>query len=75
MTKQRIIFNLAISADAFLAVYKGHARNISTVALDGRRIEFSAEKVKQFLSRDGIYGRFEMEVSAKHEFLAIKRLV
>ncbi len=75
MTKQRIIFNLAISADAFLAVYKGHARNISTVALDGRRIEFSAEKVKQFLSRDGIYGRFEMEISAQHEFLAIKRLI
>lgn len=74
MTKQRIIFNLAISAEAFLAVYKGHAKNISTIAVDGRRLEFSAEKIKPFLSRDGIYGTFEMEITAEHKFLAIKRL-
>lgn len=75
MVKQTIRFRLAISAERFLVVYKGHAKTISTTALDGRRIEFPAEKVKQFLTHDGIFGLFEMEVSDKHRFLSIKRLV
>ena len=74
MTTQRITFTLAISADAFLAVYKGHAKNISTLAVDGRRLEFSAEKVKPFLSRDGVYGTFEMELGEGNKFIAIRRL-
>jgi len=74
MTTQRIIFHLAISAQAFLAVYKGHAKNISTLAIDGRRLEFSAEKIKPFLTRDGIYGTFEMELGEGHKFIAVRRL-
>jgi hypothetical protein len=71
---QRLVFKLAISADMFLAVYKGHAKSISTLSSDGRRVEFSADKVRQFLTHDGIYGVFEMTVSDKHEFLSIKKL-
>jgi len=74
MRTQQIIFKLAISAEAFLAVYKGHAKNISTIAVDGRRLEFSAEKVKPFLTRDGIYGTFEMELGEGHKFIAVRRL-
>jgi len=74
MTRQRLIFKLAISAEAYLAVYKGHAKNISTRAADGRRIEFSADKVRKFLTHDGIYGVFEMEITQEQKFLSIKRL-
>ena len=74
MTTQRIIFKLAISAQAFLAVYQGHAKNISTIAIDGRRLEFSAEKVKRFLTRDGVYGTFEMELGEGHKYISIRRL-
>ena len=75
MATQFIRFKLGISTDKFLAVYKGHAKNISTIALDGRRVEFPAEKIRQFLTHDGIYGVFEMEISKDNRFLAIKRLV
>jgi len=74
MRTQYIIFKLAISAEAFLAVYKGYAKNISTIAVDGRRLEFSAEKVKPFLTREGIYGTFEMELGEEHKFIAVRRL-
>ena len=74
MRTEKIIFNLAISAEAFLAVYQGRAKNISTIAVDGRRLEFSAEKVKSFLTHDGVYGRFEMELSETYQFVAIRRL-
>ena len=74
MTNQRLIFKLAISAEAYLAVYKGHAQKISTLSADGRRVEFSADKVREFLTHDGIYGVFEMEINKEHKFLSIKRL-
>ena len=74
MANQIIQFSLNLSADTFLSVYKGHAKHISVVATDGRRIEFSAEKVKPFLTRDGIYGIFAMELTRENQFLSIKRL-
>jgi len=74
MKGQRFIFKLALSAEKYLSVYKGHAKTISTVSTSGLRIEFSAEKVKPFLTRNGVYGVFEMRVNAKHEFLAIRKL-
>lgn len=74
MKSQRIIFKLAIPAEAYLSVYKGHAKKISTLAIDGRRVEFSADKVREFLTYDGIFGVFEMEITAEQKFLSIKRL-
>lgn len=75
MRTQQIKFSLDISSDQFLAVYKGHAKNISTIAMDGRRIEFAAEKIRQYLTHEGIRGVFEMEISQDNRFLSIKRLV
>lgn len=74
MTSELLVFKLAIPAEKYLSVYKGHAKTISTLSIDGRRVEFSAEKVRRFLTRDGVYGVFEMEISAEQKFLAIKRL-
>jgi len=74
MTDQRLTFKLAISAEKYLSVYKGHAKTISTIASDGRRVEFSVDNVRKFLTHDGIYGVFEMEITAEQKFLSIKRL-
>ena len=74
MTSELLVFKLAIPAEKYLSVYKGHAKTISTFSVDGRRVEFAAEKVRQFLTHDGVYGVFEMEISAERKFLAIKRL-
>ena len=74
MTAQQIKFSLDITSDQFLAVYKGHAKNISAIAMDGRRVEFGAEKIRQFLTHGGIHGTFEMEISEDNRFLSIKRL-
>lgn len=71
---QQIRFALNISADRYVNVYKGNARNISVVADDGRRIEFDALKVKPFLTRDGIQGWFELQVTDQHRFVSIRKL-
>ncbi|MFT6625674.1 MAG: F0F1-type ATP synthase epsilon subunit [Cycloclasticus sp.] len=74
MTSELLIFKLAIPAEKYLSVYKGHAKTISTLSIDGRRVEFSAEKVRRFLTHDGVYGVFEMEINTDRKFLGIKRL-
>jgi len=75
MAKHQFIrFQLGISADQFLRVYQGSAKNISTRADDGRLIKFPAQNIKQFLTHEGIYGYFEMELTIEHKFIAIKKL-
>ncbi len=55
-------------------VYQGAAKNVSVVAEDGRRIAFPARNIQSFLTRDGINGYFEMELTAENKFIAIKRI-
>jgi|TARA_R110002096_G_scaffold246654_14_gene439048 hypothetical protein len=74
MNNQSLVFKLAIPAEKYLSVYKGLAKTISTLTYDGRRVEFSAEKVRPFLTHDGVYGTFEMHITAEKKFLSIKKL-
>ena len=71
---QLIRFTLNISADQFLNVYRGVARKISVLADDGRRIEFPASKIHTYLTRDGIQGHFEMELTPANKFIAIRKI-
>ncbi len=71
---QIIRFKLNLSADQYLKVYQGLAKTITTVADDGRRIAFPAQNIKPFLSHEGIYGRFEMELTPENKFVAIKKI-
>lgn len=71
---QYIRFRLAIRADQYLQYYRGAAQRVSVTANDGRRIEFPARHLQPFLTHEGIYGEFEMELTADHRFIAIKKL-
>ncbi len=71
---QLIRFSLHLSYDQYLQVYQGVAKNISVVADDGRRISFPAGNVQSFLTRDGVHGYFEMELTAENRFVSVKKL-
>jgi hypothetical protein len=71
---QKIRFKLNLSADQYLKVYQGLAKTITTLADDGRRIAFPAQNIKPFLSHEGIYGHFEMELTPANKFVAIKKI-
>jgi hypothetical protein len=70
----RIRFRLDLSYDHYLAVYQGVAKTIHVQAEDGRNIAFPAGNVQRFLTKNGIQGRFEMEITAQHKFVGINRL-
>ena len=50
------------------------AKNVSVVADDGRRIAFPAGRVQSFLTKQGISGYFEMELTPENKFVSIKKL-
>ena len=71
---QFIRFSLQLPYDQYLKVYQGAAKNISVVADDGRRIAFPARNIQSFLTKEGISGYFEMELTAENKFVCIKKL-
>ena len=74
MNTQRIRFHLDLSYDQYLGVYQGRAKNVVTKADDGRRIIFPAGNIQRFLSKTGIQGYFEMELTTQNKFIGIKKL-
>ncbi len=71
---QLIRFSIQLSYDQFLKVYQGIAKNISVVADDGRRVAFPAKNIQSFLTREGIKGYFEMELTTENKFIQITKL-
>lgn len=73
-TNQLIRFRLNLGYDQYLAVYQGVAKNVTVLADDGRRIMFPAGKIQRYLTKDGIQGYFEMELTAQNKFVGIRKL-
>ncbi len=71
---QIIRFSLHLTYDQYLKVYQGAAKNVSVVAEDGRRIAFPARNIQSFLTKDGIQGYFQMELSAENKFISLKKI-
>jgi len=64
-------FALRISAEEMQRYYAGAARVVIVRAESGRRIQFSAEHLRQFVSSTGIAGWFEIEYDGKGKFIRI----
>ncbi len=75
MTQNQVIrFTLSLSYDQFFQVYQGIAKIVSVIAEDGRRVAFPAGRIQSFLTRQGINGYFEMELTPENKFVSIKRI-
>ena len=70
---QTIYVRLAIRTDELLKLYRGSARAVSATAVDGRSIRFPADALKPFVSRDGVYGSFALQIDRNNKLLAIHR--
>jgi hypothetical protein len=69
-----IRFSLNLSADLYLSHYQGHIKRVSVLADDGRRIEFPANALRSFVTKDGVQGRFEMVVDDNNRMLRLERI-
>lgn len=71
---QFIRFRINIDYAQYLSVYEGLSKSIRVKADDGRVLDFPAGRMQTFLTREGIQGYFEMELTARHKFIALRRL-
>ena len=67
-------FNLNISAQEYLRVYKGSARQVVVRGADGSSLSFPAEHFRRFVSRDGVQGRFELKYDSSNKFVSLEKL-
>ena len=69
-----IRFRLRIDPDEFEAYYRGEVRNVLVTSIDGRRLQFPANILRPFVTRDGIEGLFVLRYDADGRFHSIERL-
>jgi hypothetical protein len=63
---------LDISPEVFQHLYSGQVSEVLATDVDGLRIRFPASWLRRFVTRDGIHGVFELEVSEDNRLLALK---
>ena len=71
---QSLVVNLNIPADEYLRMYQGEVQDVLAYAVDGRRVRFPARILQRFVSREGVYGRFQIKFDKSGRFLKIARL-
>ena len=72
MTKYE--FTLHFSAEEYLQYYEGIAKAIQVRSHCGKLIQFSADKMREFVLSDGVHGVFEMRLDKNNKFLSIIKI-
>ena len=67
-----IRFQLAVTADEYLAYYQGSVKNIQVRTEDNRIIRFPASAIREFLTHDGVFGTFEIQFDDNNKLKGIK---
>ncbi len=67
-------FRLDISSERYLAYYQGVAHLVSATTADGRRVQFPAQRLRPFVTHEGIRGEFVIEFDADNKFVALRRV-
>lgn len=67
-------FTLHLSADDYLQYYEGLATAIQVRSHCGKLIRFPAEKMREFVLKDGIHGDFSIKLDRNNKFISVKRV-
>ncbi len=67
-----IRFRLAISAEEYLAYYRGSAQVVVARSDDNRIVRFPASAIRKFVTRDGIFGSFEITFDENNKLIEIE---
>lgn len=67
-------FSLHLSAEEYLQYYTGLAKAIQVRSQCGKLLQFPADKMREFVLRDGIHGTFIMRLDDQHKFLSLSKI-
>lgn len=68
------VFDLHLTAEEYLQYYQGVVNAIQVRSRCGKRLQFSADKIRQFVMSDGIHGTFKMKLGQNNKLIEIKRI-
>jgi len=71
---QRLIVDLALPAERYLAWYRGQAGRVLLHARDGRSISLPAHHLRPFLKHEGVYGSFVLTFTGEGKLVSLERL-
>lgn len=71
---RELIFDLSISSEEYLKVYRGESRDVLAVSRDGLRVRFPVSILQKFLTRHGVKGSFAVLVDENNRFQSIRQL-
>jgi len=66
-------FTLHLSAEEYLQYYEGVVNAIQVTSLCGKVIQFPANKMRNFVLKDGVHGTFIMQLDNNGKLLSIRR--
>lgn len=66
-------FTLHLSAEEYLQYYEGLVNAIQVRSVCGKTIQFSADKMRDYVLKDGVHGTFIMQMDNKNKFLSVRR--
>jgi hypothetical protein len=70
----RYAFHLHISAEEFLAYYRGAAKNVIARAHDGQVVQFPASLLQRHILPEGIHGDFLLVCDDNHKCISLERI-
>lgn len=74
MTQEKLIVDIALPAERYLAWYRGQAGRVLMTSRDGRKVSLPAHHLRPFLSHEGVYGSFLMRFTSDGKLLSLERL-
>lgn len=72
MTEYR--FRLAIPAEKYLAYYAGAVRQVVVTLANGQTLQFPADNLRAFVTREGVHGEFVLRVDARNKLQGLERV-
>ena len=71
---QTIEIELSISRDEYLKRYRGVASTVLAQTTQGITVRFPANRLQPFVRRDGVHGRFRLQIDSQNRLLSIEQL-
>lgn len=67
-------FRLALGRDEIMLMYQGQARRLVVRTEQGLTIELGLEKIRPFVSVNGVHGHFRLVTQEDHRFVRLERI-
>ncbi len=69
-----LTFRLSLSTDELLRYYRGDAKSVRALTVDGRSVQFPANVLREHVTPEGVYGTFSLRVDGNNRLVDFKRV-